>query len=335
MSKITLLKPDAGETAHCTVQHGHVYVFDFDSSDATFDRVNGALKISFEDGSQLLLQDFYTETLIADLFIELPDGARVSGRELAEAMEFMPEDFQTDSGTSIAMDSQNFQAESSGHMLQAGAESMYTTPGAKLFGLNELQHGGTLGFRNYPQMLAEHADTGKDELHSEHHTDSSTIFFPGREEVVNFAASEPADDLVLSAFFVPQVEEGSLSGNGQISASVDKPVSLFTEFSDKTPVSSPVSTDNSRFYPAESKSGSLLVLEDLLDTSLQEFASAKHPPAFADIFHPSPDDGISMRPTGYSLAELELSTTVSAEPGDECSDQLLLAFLSMSMGTSM
>ena len=334
MSRITLLKPNAGEAAHCTVQHGHVYVFGFDSSDATFDRTNGALKISFEDGSELLLQNFYTEMQIADLFLELPDGARVSGRELAEAMEFMPEDFQTDSGTAVAMETQNFQAEAGVH-LQADAGSLYSPSTSKLFSSSELPHTGDLGFRNYPQILAERSDAGRDELHSEEH-DSNTVFFPSREDTGVFAASESTDDPVLSAFFVPQLEDGALSGNGHFPAGESGPVSHLAGFSGKGSVSTQESTDNTRFYPTESKTGSLLVLEDLLDTSLQEFAAAKDSPAFADIFHPSPDEGISMRPTGYSLAELELSTTTSGtESGEESSDQLLLAFLSMSMGTSM
>lgn len=95
MARVPLPKPQAGETASYTVQHGNVYVLGFEPGDTMFVRDNEDMRIMFEDGASLRLQNFFSETLQGPLDLELPDGIVVSGRDVAEAMSIVLDDFQT------------------------------------------------------------------------------------------------------------------------------------------------------------------------------------------------------------------------------------------------
>ena len=98
ITKVTLAKPTPGETVRIPMQTGHVYILDFYLDITTFSDDGRDIRIQFDDGSDMLLQDFFTVAKTGDFYLELPDGVMLLGKDIADAMSYKLEDFHPSNG---------------------------------------------------------------------------------------------------------------------------------------------------------------------------------------------------------------------------------------------
>ena len=98
ITKVTLDKPAPGETAQISIEPGHVYVLGFYLDITTFTDDGRDIRILFDDGSHMVLRDFFSAAKTGDFYLELPDGAMLLGKDIADAMSYKLEDFQPSGG---------------------------------------------------------------------------------------------------------------------------------------------------------------------------------------------------------------------------------------------
>lgn len=353
MSKQLLYKPEAGKTAQCAVQHGHVYVLDFDTSDVTFARSDGDLTMAFDDGSHLILRDFYNESLIGDLYLELPDGAVLSGRDVAEAMDLVPEDFITGSGPVLS--AENNHLTNSGDLstesvllpltgqevesrpLLSGAYSISDLPAHESPVLSDAEpyiafsHAGTISsMHDAHSGLIEYSGNGLKTDNAAH----DLLVESGEDEGIYYNSSlfDLSNETALSAFTIPVQGEDSAPalitprGSSQFSfspltAQADTAADTLNSNDDGLPLLS----------PKNGKEPDLLLLEDLLDTTMPELtAGTESAPVFEELFKSPQEDSFYVRVESYASVEFDhLSTPAPTDAIEDTSDQLLLAFLRM------
>ncbi len=121
MADISLQKPAAGETSVLTPQGSDRLVFNFDSSNATLTRNGEDLTFSFEDGSSLVLSDFYVAYTADNMPTFMVGGEEVRGQEFFAALA---EDLMPAAGVSALM--------------QSSGGSVDTLTGNLLEGLNRM-----------------------------------------------------------------------------------------------------------------------------------------------------------------------------------------------------
>jgi hypothetical protein len=344
MSRIPLCKPAAGETTQFVVKHGCVYVLDFDTSSVTFSRDNGNLDMVFEDGSQLVLRDFYTETKVGDLFLELPDGAVVSARDVIQAMEFVPDNFplgcQELSADAHAWPASPLQVadddaamrhdmllDSLAVIYAAGDDTVHPyshdllSPQDALVS-SLLGAGVTTGI----QAGAPHHDAppteGVGSFHLQIVSDAALLRNPYLEiappESPAISPSPAAED---SPF-------GPHQANGDMAFSAGP--RLMGAAANSADILDDGHADASLFFPGSGKDAELLVLEDLLDTSMPGLGAnaGDNAPAFEHIFVPSPENVFMVRSDINAYSDMD-NNIAGAESHTDGTDQLLLAFLRM------
>lgn len=92
----TIQKPAAGQTQEVNVLPGGNYVLGFSLDAATFDSHDGDVRVDFDDGAVISLHDFMRASEKEDFTLELPDGTRLSGKDVAEMFSLVLQDIQTD-----------------------------------------------------------------------------------------------------------------------------------------------------------------------------------------------------------------------------------------------
>lgn len=346
MSKQMLIKPEAGQKTQCVVQHGHMYSLDFDTSTALFSRTDGDLLISFEDGASIILRDFYNESLMGDFFLELADGNVLSARSVVDSMEYMLDDFVTEGGPVYTAESyQPAKDGSSAHLIQVHGEEeipLLAQPMYEAQNIGELSaedsiaahsgafspvtpHGGNAAVFDpaLPQADYRMAEQGSGEEFSDSSREGET-FFGGQ----SFGLGDAS---VLSAFV--QTQDGDAPGTILITprAHVDTELTPFTAHLGESG-SRIGETGSDVFSPNSSREADLLLLEDLLDTTMPEELTAgnERVPAFEDLFAATHDDSLAVKIDPFVYSESDhLSTMTPSDPVGEGSEQLLLAFLRM------
>ena len=93
MSKVTLTRPAAGETVHVDMRKGHVYLLEFDLGETTVADNGKDVLLTFDDGSGMVLRDFFFAAKAGDFYLTLPDGVMLSGKDVVESLAFSPENF--------------------------------------------------------------------------------------------------------------------------------------------------------------------------------------------------------------------------------------------------
>ena len=124
-SKVIIPVPDAGRSLLFVVQADTVYLLGFSPDAATFDQVGGDVKIVFDNGGEIVLQDFFPVAEAREFTLELQDGTLISGRELASVLAMSLKDFHTDGADAYAQ-------ETSGALFPPGGAKTACPPGAAL-----------------------------------------------------------------------------------------------------------------------------------------------------------------------------------------------------------
>ena len=302
MSNQMLTKPEAGQTAQCVVQHGHVYALGFDTSHVEFGRSEGDLLMSFEDGASIILRDFYNESQIGDFFLQLADGNVVSARSVVESMDYVLDDFVTQGNAVYTAESYS--------SAQDGMGAVSLVP---LF----CEENELLLLQPQDALSGPDSFSGQDSLAVQ-----SGAFVPadqsGSAEI--FAAPKCDEGSSLDIITPRVLPEGGASpflAQGDVS------------FEDGTGESLSAQVFS---FTKNAKNSDLLLLEDLLDTTMpEEVVTGKESvPAFEELFASGQDDGFVVRIEPLSYTDMDAMNTMSASNASaDGSDQLLLAFLRM------
>lgn len=104
MSKVTLARPAAGETAHIAMQKGHVYLLEFDLGETTVADNGKDVLLTFDDGSGMVLQNFFFAAKAGDFYLTLPDGVMLSGKDMVESLALSLENFHPSGDCAFAGD---------------------------------------------------------------------------------------------------------------------------------------------------------------------------------------------------------------------------------------
>lgn len=354
MSKQSLIKPQAGQTEQCVVQHGHVYALGFDTSNVTFGRSEGDLLLTFEDGANIVLRDFYNESQIGDFFLELADGNVLSARTVIESMEYILDDFGT--GTDPVYTAESFQPV---HDVASSILSIFGEEDASLLAQST-------GLSSLDGLIAEDSisvNTGA-LTPVANHSESPGVFDPhansslahnsrgqndldmdGQDPAGEFASHDLGtgtllgeggldldDEPSLSAYVMPQAGDHATTDIITPRAGAD---GVHNPFSGHPGVNEGIIEDGSGakvLFATNSKEADLLLLEDLLDTTMPEDMNTgtERVPAFEDLFASAQEEGLSMKIDSFSYVDVDHINTVTASDSvSDGSEQLLLAFLRM------
>lgn len=346
MSKQILIKPQAGQTEQCVVQHGHVYALGFDPSNVVFSRTEGDLLMSFDDGASIVLRDFYNESQIGDFFLELADGNVLSARSVIESLEFILDDFVTGSQPVYTA-----QAHQPGHEASGSSHT--------LFGEEDeaLTTQAMFEARTLSELAAEDsfaADSGAF-LPVAGHGAESGVYDPHASSAIARNDYLMQEQSPVEEYLDPGREGGSLFGEGVFSHE-DEPAFFAAQPSGESGASEIITprvhsegeinpflantatvdgagdSGNAVLFANNAREADLLLLEDLLDTSMPEDlpSGAERVPAFEELFASGQDEVFPGKIEPFAYAEVEHLNTVSAsDPAAEGSEQLLLAFLRM------
>jgi hypothetical protein len=93
---LRIARPQAGQSLLYVMRAGQTYTFDFAPETATIEHSGGDVRLYFDDGGAVSLKGFFRVLDEGDFTLRLPDGALVSGKELAEVLNTALEDFRTD-----------------------------------------------------------------------------------------------------------------------------------------------------------------------------------------------------------------------------------------------
>ena len=97
-STVMLARPAEGETARVAIQAGCVYRLGFEPGDSTWSNNGRDVLVHFDNGSNLVLQNFLPAAEGGSLYLEMPDGAVVLGKDLVDALARSLEDFRPSGG---------------------------------------------------------------------------------------------------------------------------------------------------------------------------------------------------------------------------------------------
>ena len=97
-STIMLARPAEGETARVTIRADRVYRLEFDPGDSTWSNNGKDVLVHFDNGANLVLQGFLPAAEDGSLYLEMPDGAVVLGKDLVDALARSLEDFHPSGG---------------------------------------------------------------------------------------------------------------------------------------------------------------------------------------------------------------------------------------------
>ena len=101
-SKVIIPVPDAGSSLLFAMQADTVYLLGFSTETATFDQVGADVKVVFDNGGEIILQNFFPVVETRDFTLELQDGTLISGRDMASVLAMSLKDFHTDGADSYA-----------------------------------------------------------------------------------------------------------------------------------------------------------------------------------------------------------------------------------------
>jgi hypothetical protein len=100
---LRIARPQAGQSLQYVMRAGRTYALDFAPETATLEHSGGDVRLYFDDGGAVSLKGFFQVLGEGDFTLRLPDGALVSGKDMAEVLNTTLEDFQTDgAGFSLA-----------------------------------------------------------------------------------------------------------------------------------------------------------------------------------------------------------------------------------------
>lgn len=326
------------------MQHGHVYALGFDTSNVTFGRSEGDLLMTFEDGANLILRDFYNESEMGDFFLELADGNVLSARSIVASMEYVLDDFVSD--TEPVYTAESYQA---GH---EGASSILSVLGDEAPSLlaQSMAEGSILDGLVAEGSISANSGTltpvGEGASVFEHQPQPALIASDhaahGQKADNPFSQQGQGQDLFLdhedegsfAAFAVPSPDINSSADIITPRAHADGEINPFAAHLGSN-AGDGISQGTSRaqvFLAKNAKEADLLLLEDLLDTTMPEElgTNVERVPAFEDLFASGHDEGISMKIEPLPFMEFDHMNTVTASDSvGEGSEQLLLAFLRM------
>ena len=97
-STVMLARPAEGETARVAIQACCVYRLGFEPGDSTWSNNGRDVLVHFDNGSNLVLQNFLPAAEGGSLYLEMPDGAVVLGKDLVDALARSLEDFRPSGG---------------------------------------------------------------------------------------------------------------------------------------------------------------------------------------------------------------------------------------------
>lgn len=97
-STVMLARPAEGETARVAIQAGCVYRLGFEPGDSTWSNNGRDVLVHFDNGSSLVLQNFLSAAEGGSLYLEMPDGAVILGKDLVDALARSLEDFRPSGG---------------------------------------------------------------------------------------------------------------------------------------------------------------------------------------------------------------------------------------------
>lgn len=100
--KVTLSRPVAGETVQITVHDGWVYLLDFDLGATTVAENGKDVTLTFDDGSGMVLHNFFSAARAGDFYLTLPDGAVLSGRDMVDTLTFSLDKFHPSDGLVVS-----------------------------------------------------------------------------------------------------------------------------------------------------------------------------------------------------------------------------------------
>ncbi|MDR0826946.1 MAG: hypothetical protein LBN33_03585 [Desulfovibrio sp.] len=93
VEKIRIPKPQAGQAVQIGMRSGQTYLLDFEFDAADVQPGDRDVRISFDDGAILFLKGFFPALDGGDFALQLPDGALLSGKDMAEALTLVVGDF--------------------------------------------------------------------------------------------------------------------------------------------------------------------------------------------------------------------------------------------------
>lgn len=100
-STVMLARPAKGETERIAIQADCVYRLEFDPGDSTWSNNGRDVLVHFDNGSNLVLQGFLPAAEGGSLYLEMPDGAVVLGKDLVDALARSLEDFRPSEGWAL------------------------------------------------------------------------------------------------------------------------------------------------------------------------------------------------------------------------------------------
>lgn len=291
-----LCKPEGGQTLQVDIAPGGRYALDFDPSVALFEAKDGALSVTFEDGA-MLLANFFPSVEKGDILLSLPDGVEVSGRDIVESLNMVLQDFKTqgEDGEKAAADS---------------APSSVPVDHFEAM----IEEGSDIGpaCHTVCSLPAASGEAPEHFLHDPHDvpgyfiTPHTTAASAGLD-MAPHEGTPPGDAAYGGA-------AGSLPGVAPASDTVE-----------------PHAPASSVLFSPQGASGEVLILEDLLDTTLpQTFVSEYASPAFESLLSASHlPDILQGRAVPVNESDCLLPSAVFSDKGDESQDDLLIAFLRM------
>lgn len=338
-----LAKPNAGQTVECSVQHGQVYLLGFDSSEAFFDRSGDDLRIAFDDGSFIILREFFPLSLSGDFFLETDDGNLLSSRSVAD---------------SFSLDLDEFAPGAADHVCVADTESIQPSQSSSSYGDDEalflaqsLFEARTLeGLSAQDTLAVSDGDykavvlRGGDGGVFDHYADTVPLtsdYVMAEQSSVSQARMEKegVPSLLSGLDLSDEPALFSRFGHGEPDSDIitprmsDEPsLTPFLSFATEqgSDLLASRGSSSGRFSAKSSREVDLLLLEDLLDTTMPEQLTAEtdHVPAFEELFQSTQDDGFSFKVDPFVYTEADIMNTVADSAADG-SEQLLLAFLRM------
>lgn len=97
-STVMLARPAEGETARVAIRADCVYRLGFDPGDSTWSNNGRDVLVHFDNGSSLVLQGFLPAAESGGLYLEMPDGAVILGKDLVDTLARSLEDFRPSGG---------------------------------------------------------------------------------------------------------------------------------------------------------------------------------------------------------------------------------------------
>ena len=102
--EITIGMPETSTAATVAVKPGYTYSLGFDPGAVESDVEGPSLVFRFDNGSSLVLQDFFIVAAQDDFYLRLADGALLSGKDVADSFLLNLQDFACGAGGLLEAD---------------------------------------------------------------------------------------------------------------------------------------------------------------------------------------------------------------------------------------